>query len=64
MKRAAKRPKDTGIMALGQLKGVYTMNPTDAIMKPGSRANRAARSARKPINKVMKPGMARKGKTK
>jgi len=50
-----------GIMAL---KGVYTMNPTDAVMKQGSRAVRAATTKTKRVNKIMKPAMARKGKTK
>lgn len=50
-----------GIM---ELKGVYTMNPTDSVMKTGSRKARAATTEDVPgFKKIKRPKMG-KGKTK
>jgi len=47
-----------------ELKGVYTMNPTDAIMKTGSRKARAAVTSDVPGFKKIKRPKTGKGKTK
>lgn len=60
----SRRKSSKGIMALSDLKGVYTMNPTDSVMKTGSRKARAATTEDVPgFKKIKRPKMG-KGKTK
>lgn len=47
-----------------KLKGVYTMNPTKAIMKTGSSAERKAVTSNVKSFKQVKPPKAIKGKQK
>jgi len=61
MKSRTKSSNSRGIM---ELKGVYTMNPTDAIMKTGSRKARAAVTSDVPGFKKIKRPKTGKGKTK
>ena len=64
MKSQTKSSKKSSSQGIMELKGVYTMNPTDAIMKTGSRKARAAVTSDVPgFKKIKRPKMG-KGKTK